>query len=81
MSSRSASASKNKTVIWSIAAGLGVSSIGSLIAAGSSYGKFNDKSTPTSELEGLQSRTNTAYFASIGLGTGAAVMVGLGLVP
>ena len=80
-SRRTASASGSKTVIWSVAAGLGVSSLGSLIAAGSSHGKFQDRSTPESELEGLRSRTNAAYFASIGLGTGAAVMVGLGLVP
>jgi hypothetical protein len=71
----------SKKVIWSIAGGLAAGALGSYASAMSTHSQFKDTSTPNAELTGLQRSTNTAFFTSIGLGTGAAVMVGLGLKP
>jgi len=79
-SARTASGN-SKTVVWSIAGGLTAGALGSLILASASNNQFYADDTPKSDLQRLRNTTNTAYFTSIGLGAGAAVMIGIGLKP
>ena len=77
--------SAKKTTFLSVAGGLAAGALSAYISAASTHSQYktqyDDNAVSNSELESLRSRTNAAFFTSIGLGTGAAVMVGIGLKP
>ena len=75
----------NKTTIWTVAGGLAASAVGtyaySAVLHRNFEKDFDNPEISDADLRQSQAATNTAFFTSIGLGAGAAIVVGIGLKP